>query len=98
MITGDPRVGGVPLYTVEAPGPRRAVLAFRVGRADETLAWAGLTHLVDYLALVSFKEQPYGYVGQVEAAGTLFSVEGVDWGIPESFTVLGANLGLLHAD
>ncbi len=92
------RVGGVPVYTVEAPGPRRAVLAFRVGRADETLAWAGLTHLVEHLALVSFKEQPYAYGGQVEGARTLFYVQGSDAEIREFFNRLCENLRALPLD
>jgi len=88
----------VPVYTVEAPGPRRAVLAFRVGRADETLAWAGLTHLVEHLALVSFKEQPYAYGGQVEGARTLFYVQGSDAEIREFFNRLCENLRALPLD
>jgi len=91
-------VSGVPVYTVEAPGPRRAVLAFRVGRADETLAWAGLTHLVEHLALFAFKEQPYGYGGQVEGARTLFYVEGSDAEIREFFNRLCENLRALPLD
>jgi len=87
--------GAVPLYTVEAPGPRRAVLAFRVGRADETLAWAGLTHLVEHLALLPFKEQPYAYGGQVEGARTLFYVQGSDAEIDEFFRRLCENLRAL---
>ena len=92
VITGGTRVGDVPLYSVEAPGPRRAVLAFRVGRADETLAWAGLTHLVEHLALLPFKEQPYSYGGQVEGARTLFYVQGTDAQIREFFDRLCESL------
>jgi predicted Zn-dependent peptidase len=86
------RVGGVPVYTVEVPGPRRAVLAFRVGRADETLAWTGLTHLVEHLALLPFKEQPYPYGGQVEGARTLFYAQGSEEEIREFFQRLCENL------
>jgi predicted Zn-dependent peptidase len=88
----------VPVYSVEAPGPRRAVLAFRVGRADETLAWAGLTHLVEHLALFSFKEQPYAYGGQVEGARTLFYVQGSDTEIQEFLHRLCENLRALPLD
>lgn len=91
-------MSGVPLYTVDAPGPRQAVLAFRVGRADETLAWAGLTHLVEHLALLSFKEQPYAYGGQVEGARTLFFVQGTDAQIHEFFTRLCQSLRALPLD
>jgi predicted Zn-dependent peptidase len=98
VITSGTRVGGVPLYTVEAPGARRAVLAFRVGRADEILAWAGLTHLVEHLALFSFKEQRYAYGGQVEGARTLFYVQGTDAEIREFFHRLCENLRALPLD
>ena len=91
-------MSGVPLYTVEAPGPRRAVLAFRVGRADETLAWAGLTHLVEHLALLPFKEQPYAYGGQVEGARTLFYVQGSDAEIQDFFQRLCESLRDLPLD
>lgn len=92
------RISGVPLYTVQEPGPHRAVLAFRVGRADETLAWAGLTHLVEHLALVSFREQPYAYGGRVEGARTLFYVQGTDAEIREFIDRLCQNLRALPLD
>ena len=44
-------VGGVPVYWAEGGQTIRATLAFRVGRADETLASAGITRLVRHLAL-----------------------------------------------
>jgi hypothetical protein len=52
----EPRIlrverGGVPLYWAESAPPVRAGLAFRVGRADEALASAGVTRLVGQLAL-----------------------------------------------
>src|SRR6267378_8182433 len=98
VITGGTGVGGLPLYTVDAPGPRRAVLAFRVGRADETLAWAGLTHLVEHLALLPFKEQPFTYGGQVEGARTLFYAQGTDAQLREFIDRLGENLRGLPLD
>ncbi|HWW54464.1 MAG TPA: hypothetical protein VNY84_11880, partial [Acidimicrobiales bacterium] len=44
-------VGGVPVYWAEGGQAIRATLAFRVGRADETLASAGITRLVGHLAI-----------------------------------------------
>jgi hypothetical protein len=44
-------VDGVPALFVEADGPVRAGLVFRVGRIDEPLPLAGITHLVEHLAL-----------------------------------------------
>ena len=42
---------GVPFFAAETPPPFLAGLTFRVGRADETAASAGLTHLVEHLVL-----------------------------------------------
>ena len=92
------RTGGVPTFTVEAPGPRRAVLAFRVGRADEGLPMAGITHLVEHLALLPFQEQPYQYGGAVEGARTIFWVQGSDAEIAEFFRKLSENLAGLPLD
>lgn len=92
------RVSGIPLYMVEAPGPRRALLAFRVGRADEPLAVGGVTHLVEHLALLPFRDQPYHYGGQVEGARTLFWVEGSDAQITEFFSRLCEHLDALPLD
>jgi zinc protease len=44
-------VDGVPTLFAPTRGPLVAGLMFRVGRADETLASAGITHLVEHLAL-----------------------------------------------
>jgi hypothetical protein len=48
------QVDGVPTFLgerVEGGPPLHAALVFRVGRADETLAWSGLTHIVEHLAM-----------------------------------------------
>jgi zinc protease len=44
-------VDGIPVLLASTTGPLRAGLVFRVGRADESLATAGITHLVEHLAL-----------------------------------------------
>lgn len=44
-------IDGVPVLFVKSTGPTRAGLMFRVGRADEPLPLAGITHLVEHLAL-----------------------------------------------
>jgi hypothetical protein len=44
-------VDTVPVYWAEGGQPVRAALAFRVGRADELLASAGITRLVGHLAV-----------------------------------------------
>jgi predicted Zn-dependent peptidase len=45
------QVGDVPAFWAEAPAPHEVQLLFRVGRADETLSSAGITHLVEHLAM-----------------------------------------------
>jgi predicted Zn-dependent peptidase len=45
------QVDGVPTLLARREGPLTGGLVFRVGRADETLATAGITHLVEHLAL-----------------------------------------------
>jgi hypothetical protein len=45
------RVDGVPVFWTESGDEMLAGLVFRVGRADESLARGGITHLVEHLAL-----------------------------------------------
>jgi predicted Zn-dependent peptidase len=61
-------VDGVPAVWGELPGPVTAMLAFRVGRADETLARSGVGHLVQHLVLHRYGEDPdrSGFVDLVE--------------------------------
>ncbi len=42
---------GIPVFWADAPPPYEGALVFRVGRADETLATSGITHLVEHLAM-----------------------------------------------
>ncbi|MBT2467655.1 hypothetical protein J7E97_07175 [Streptomyces sp. ISL-66] len=59
------------------PGPVTAGLLFRVGRADETLATSGITHLVEHLAL--HRHVPPGdphHDGATAPAHTGFQVTG----------------------
>lgn len=49
--TGSGVVNGVPVLFAHRPGPVSGGLLFRVGWSDEPLARAGLTHLVEHLAL-----------------------------------------------
>ena len=57
-VVVDPEIGlhltevdGVRTVWAPVPGPLRAGLMFRVGAADETLPTAGITHLLEHLAL-----------------------------------------------
>ncbi|HET7466857.1 MAG TPA: hypothetical protein VFL29_09325 [Candidatus Dormibacteraeota bacterium] len=70
-------IDGVPVVWAEAAGPLRATLMFRVGRVDEKLAWGGITHLVEHLALFHLgPRQTYEFNGAVTSNRTLFYASG----------------------
>ncbi|MGW0575446.1 insulinase family protein [Streptomyces sp. NPDC002920] len=71
-------VDGIPTLFAHATGPMRAGLVFRVGVADETLARAGVTHLVEHLALHRQGLADYHFNGATKAAFTHFHVEGAE--------------------
>lgn len=59
---------------------------------------AGITHLVEHLALLPFQEQPYAYGGSVEGGRTIFWAQGSPAEIVEFFNRLCANLANLPLD
>lgn len=68
---------GIPtLYAPASGNEITAGLFFRVGRADETLATAGITHLVEHLALHRLGLSDLHYNGATANAYTLFHVTG----------------------
>jgi hypothetical protein len=74
-------VAGLPAWWAPAPGPVVGALMFRTGRADETLATAGITHLVEHLALFALGRREHAVNGFVDddrcvlyASGTLDEV------------------------
>jgi predicted Zn-dependent peptidase len=70
-------VAGAPVFWAEGPPPFTGLLRFRVGRADETLAAAGITHLVEHLAVFAVGPAatfPAG--GMVDATSTAFFASG----------------------
>jgi hypothetical protein len=72
-------VDGVPtLYFADGAvqGPLRACLMFGVGRADETILNAGVTHVVEHLTLRSTALTPYRWNGAVHLVSTRFYVSG----------------------
>lgn len=75
MIT-ETSVDGVRTVLAHRPGPVTAGLFFRVGRADETLATGGITHLVEHLALHRHGLGDLHYNGATAAAHTHFHVTG----------------------
>ncbi|MEU6817254.1 insulinase family protein [Streptomyces sp. NPDC046860] len=69
---------GIPALFAHATGPMRAGLVFRAGVADETLARAGITHLVEHLALHRQGLADYHFNGETKAAFTHFYMEGAE--------------------
>ncbi|MFD8296828.1 M16 family metallopeptidase [Streptomyces bauhiniae] len=92
------QVDGIPTLFAQAPGPMRAGLVFRVGIADETLGRAGLTHLVEHLALYRQGVADYHYNGATKAAFTHFHVEGAEHEIAAYLTGVCASLTDLPMD
>jgi zinc protease len=91
-------LGGVPLFQAEVPGRVRAMLMFRVGMADEPLHMAGVTHLIEHLALSGLGEQPYEYNGSVDQTHTTFVVSGTAGQVVDFFARVTAALGALPLD
>lgn len=69
-------VDGVPMLFAKQSGPMRAGLTFRVGRADETLARAGITHLTEHLALHRHDLTDYHINGSTGPVVTDFHMQG----------------------
>jgi predicted Zn-dependent peptidase len=69
-------VDGVWTLWAPAQGSLRAGLVFRVGRADETLARGGLTHLVEHLALHNLGLSDHHYNGTTGQIATTFHTHG----------------------
>ncbi|MET3986732.1 insulinase family protein [Streptomyces sp. PvR034] len=69
-------VGGIRTVLAPRSGPVAAGLLFRVGRADETLATSGITHLVEHLALHRHGLGDLHYNGATAAVYTHFHVSG----------------------
>ncbi len=72
----ETEVDGVPTLVAPTQGPMHAGLVFRVGRSDETLATAGITHLVEHLALHRHGLTDYHFNGSTESVYTSFHMQG----------------------
>ncbi|WP_141576444.1 insulinase family protein [Actinomadura sp. WMMA1423] len=91
-------IDGVPVFWSEgAPGDDglRAALVFRVGRADETLARGGVTHLVEHLALHAIGDADYHHNGSVDAVTTMFLTHGEPAEVAEFLTTVCESLRAL---
>ncbi|MDP9797906.1 putative Zn-dependent peptidase [Catenuloplanes nepalensis] len=71
-------VDGVPTLVAPVDGPMTAGLVFRVGRADETLARAGVTHLIEHLALHGLGMTDYHFNGATSPVTTTFQLQGTE--------------------
>ncbi|SNS69989.1 Predicted Zn-dependent peptidase [Asanoa hainanensis] len=75
-MIGETEVDGVQTLLAPKSGPVAAGLAFRVGRADETLATAGITHLLEHLALHGVGLGDYHHNGATGSVVTHFHLRG----------------------
>jgi predicted Zn-dependent peptidase len=69
-------VDDVPVLWAEAPGPFTGALVFRAGGVDETLPTAGVSHLVEHLALFTAGTRRFTVNGFVEGTRTAFWASG----------------------
>src|SRR6476660_1410871 len=69
-------VDGVRVLWKQAPPPLMAALVFRVGRSDETLATAGITHLVEHLAFSKLGQLRHPHNGMVDNVRTVLHASG----------------------
>ena len=72
----ETEVDGVQTLLAPKSGPLMAGLTFRVGRADETLATAGITHLLEHLTLFHHGLSDYHYNGATGSVVTHFHMQG----------------------
>ena len=85
-------VDGVPTVIAPTSGPMHAGLAFRVGRADETLAGRGITHLTEHLALHRLGQTDFHFNGVTGDVLTYFHMQGTDREITDFLTGVCASL------
>jgi predicted Zn-dependent peptidase len=91
-------LGGIPVFQAEVPGRVRAALEFRVGTADEPLHMAGVTHLIEHLALHGLGNQTYDYNGFVDNTHTAFLVTGTADQVKQFFAHVCVALQALPRD
>lgn len=85
-------VDGVPTVLAPTAGTMHAGLAFRVGRADETLARGGITHLIEHLVLHPLGLADYHYNGVTGTVLTNFHMQGSESDVAGFLTGVCATL------
>jgi zinc protease len=76
MVIRQTEVDGVPTLIAPSAGQMHAGLVFRVGRADETLARSGVTHLLEHLVLFPLGSTDYHFNGSTGPVTTSFHTAG----------------------
>lgn len=94
----ETEVDGVQTLLAPSSGPLVAGLTFRVGRADETLATAGITHLVEHLALFHHGLGDYHYNGATGSVVTHFHMQGSEEDVVKYLAGVCDALGNLPLD
>jgi zinc protease len=95
---GQRTVDGIPVLWAEGPEPYTAALVFRTGRADETLPTAGLSHLVEHLALFRAGMRRFPANGLVDTSRTVFWATGTKEEAAGFLCDIAAALGDLPLD
>ena len=88
-------VDGVPTFYADVDGPFVATLAFRAGRADERLPSAGVTHLLEHLAMPTGDIRGIEADASVGATWTLFWAQGPPDSVVEHMNAVARNLAQL---
>jgi zinc protease len=85
-------VDGVPTYYASSQLPFTASLVFRVGRADEPLPSAGITHLVEHLAMPIDEAHGLDANATVEGSLTHFYASGPEETVAEYLEAVARSL------
>jgi zinc protease len=97
-VVEQTEIDGIPVFWTPVDGPRLASVMFRVGRADEPAHQAGITHLVEHLALAPLAQQDYSHNGFVAAVRTVFHATGSDAQLADFVKAICAALTSLPLD
>ena len=84
------------LWADTGPGATVGALSFGVGRADETAATGGITHLVEHLALARFGQQDFEHNGFVDGTRSVLHAAGTPAEVAEHLSG-GDPVALGHA-
>jgi predicted Zn-dependent peptidase len=91
-------VDGVPVLWANGPEPYVGALVFRAGQADETLTTAGLSHLVEHLALFTAGRRKFEVNGMVDELRTVLWASGTRDEVCGFLSDVAQALGSLQLD